>query len=71
VKGTKKNLDISPIGLIGLILLIAAVVAVTVATARAQAKPSDWDRIVEAAKKEGEVVASIPPSPERSDRRSD
>jgi len=64
VKGTKKNLDISPIGLIGLILLIAAVVAVTVATARAQAKPSDWDRIVEAAKKEGEVVASIPPSPE-------
>lgn len=29
-----------------------------------QVKPGDWDRIVEAAKKEGKVVASIPPSPE-------
>ena len=27
-------------------------------------KPTDWDKIVEAAKKEGKVVASIPPSPE-------
>jgi hypothetical protein len=32
--------------------------------ALAQAKPADWDKIVEAAKKEGKVVASIPPSPE-------
>ncbi len=30
----------------------------------AQSKPTDWDKIVEAAKKEGKVVASIPPSPE-------
>jgi iron(III) transport system substrate-binding protein len=27
-----------------------------------QARPADWDKIVEAAKKEGKVVASIPPS---------
>lgn len=27
-----------------------------------QAKPGDWDKIVEAARKEGKVVASIPPS---------
>ena len=32
--------------------------------ALAQSKPTDWDKIVEAAKKEGKVVASIPPSPE-------
>ncbi len=30
----------------------------------AQNKPSDWEKIVEAAKKEGKVVASIPPSTE-------
>ena len=30
----------------------------------AQSKPAEWDKIVEAAKKEGKVVASIPPSPE-------
>jgi ABC-type Fe3+ transport system substrate-binding protein len=30
----------------------------------AQAKTADWDKIVEAAKKEGKVVASIPPTPE-------
>jgi iron(III) transport system substrate-binding protein len=30
----------------------------------AQVKPADWDKIVEAAKKEGKVVASIPPTPE-------
>lgn len=34
------------------------------AFATAQSKPEEWDRIVEAAKKEGKVVASIPPSPE-------
>jgi iron(III) transport system substrate-binding protein len=32
--------------------------------ARAQSKPADWERIVEAAKREGKVVAAIPPSPE-------
>jgi ABC-type Fe3+ transport system substrate-binding protein len=30
----------------------------------AQSKPGDWEKIVEAAKKEGKVVASIPPTPE-------
>lgn len=30
----------------------------------AQAKTADWDAIVEAARKEGKVVASIPPTPE-------
>ncbi len=30
----------------------------------AQSKPADWEKIVEAAKKEGKVVASIPPTPE-------
>ncbi|HLN88121.1 MAG TPA: hypothetical protein VK200_16695, partial [Candidatus Limnocylindrales bacterium] len=34
------------------------------ASALAQSKPSDWDKVLEAAKKEGKVVASIPPSPE-------
>ncbi|MBM4298278.1 MAG: hypothetical protein FJ143_11115, partial [Deltaproteobacteria bacterium] len=29
-----------------------------------QSKIPDWDKIVEAAKKEGKVVASIPPTPE-------
>jgi len=32
--------------------------------ALAQSKPAEWDKIVEAAKKEGKVVASIPPTPE-------
>ena len=30
----------------------------------AQSKGGEWDKIVEAAKKEGKVVASIPPTPE-------
>ena len=30
----------------------------------AQPKPTDWEKIVEAGKKEGKVVASIPPTPE-------
>ena len=32
--------------------------------ALAQSKSGEWDKIVEAAKKEGKVVASIPPTPE-------
>jgi len=32
--------------------------------ALAQSKPAEWGKIVEAAKKEGKVVASIPPTPE-------
>ncbi len=51
-----------PRGLMGPIITV--VVAVSSALALAQAKPSDWDRIVEAARKEGKVVAAIPPSPE-------
>jgi iron(III) transport system substrate-binding protein len=55
--------NISPIGLIGPILQLA-VACLSVTLAIAQSKPSDWEKIVEAAKKEGKVVASIPPSPE-------
>ena len=33
-------------------------------SALAQSKPSEWDKIVEAGRKEGKVVASIPPSAE-------
>ena len=57
-------------GLIGP-MLKKIIVAVMVATAApsamcvlAQSKPAEWDKIVEAAKKEGKVVAAIPPSPE-------
>ena len=57
-----------PIGRLGLIQesLVAAVATLTlgVSLALAQSRPADWDKIVEAAKKEGKVVASIPPSPE-------
>ena len=57
-----------PISRIGCALkspaLAAAALALTASFALAQAKPADWDKIVEAAKKEGKVVASIPPSPE-------
>ena len=56
------------IGLIGRILtgctLTTVTLALTASFALAQSKPADWDKIVEAAKKEGKVVASIPPSPE-------
>jgi iron(III) transport system substrate-binding protein len=44
-----------------------AVVILTIfqaASAFAQNRQSDWDKIVEAARKEGKVVASIPPTPE-------
>ena len=37
---------------------------VSVGAQSTSSKNSDWDKIVEAAKKEGKVVASIPPSPE-------
>ncbi|MGH7875113.1 MAG: ABC transporter substrate-binding protein [Candidatus Binatia bacterium] len=47
-------------------ILFAAVlmVFVGVTQGQAQAKSSEWEKILEAAKKEGKVVASIPPSPE-------
>jgi len=44
-----------------------AVVLLTIlqaASAFAQSRQTDWDKIVEAGKKEGKVVASIPPTPE-------
>jgi iron(III) transport system substrate-binding protein len=47
-------------------LLIASslVFWLSVGVVFAQSQPAEWDRIVEAAKREGKVVASIPPSPE-------
>ena len=39
-------------------------VCLSTSLAPAQSKPAEWDKIVEAAKKEGKVVASIPPTPE-------
>jgi ABC-type Fe3+ transport system substrate-binding protein len=44
--------------------LVLAAVCLSATPATAQTKPADWDKIVEAAKKEGKVVASIPPSTE-------
>jgi len=44
--------------------LVFSALLFSAAFATAQSKPEEWDRIVEAAKKEGKVVASIPPSPE-------
>ena len=63
-------LNIGPINLIGLTLkktlvsVTFAAACLSATLAFAQSKPSDWDKIVEAAKREGKVVASIPPSPE-------
>ena len=54
----------SPIGPIRRILLVVAFVCAAIHAAAAQNKPADWDKIVEAGKKEGKVVASIPPTPE-------
>ena len=59
----------SPISLISPITrcLVAATIAaicLSASLARAQFKPADWDKIVEAGRKEGKVVASIPPSAE-------
>ena len=52
-------------GLMNRIWLIAILVFCWSASfAFAQARPADWDKIVEAAKKEGKIVASIPPTPE-------
>lgn len=45
-------------------LVIAAACCLNAALAVAQSKPADWDKIVEAGRKEGKVVASIPPSAE-------
>jgi ABC-type Fe3+ transport system substrate-binding protein len=57
-----------PMGRIGLIpkslVAAAATLTLTASLAFAQSKPGDWDKIVDAAKKEGKVVASIPPSAE-------
>ena len=57
-----------PMVCIGLIpkslVAAAATLTLTASFALAQSKPADWDKIVEAAKKEGKVVASIPPSSE-------
>jgi len=39
-------------------------IIVFASSAFSQSKSADWDKIVEAGKKEGKVVASIPPSPE-------
>jgi ABC-type Fe3+ transport system substrate-binding protein len=50
-----------------LLLLAAAVLlqgAIVSAQSSQPARPGDWDQIVEAARKEGKVVASIPPSAE-------
>lgn len=61
MKGTRRRGAI--IGLwVSQVLLF--VTALSTAPALAQPKTADWDRIVEAAKKEGKIVASIPPSPE-------
>src|SRR3972149_4604941 len=63
------NSSMSSVSLMG--LMRKHLVAVTVAaicfcasSVLAQSKPSEWDKIVEAGRKEGKVVASIPPSPE-------
>jgi ABC-type Fe3+ transport system substrate-binding protein len=53
-----------PIGPMRRILLVVAFMCAAVRPAAAQNKPADWDKIVEAGKKEGKVVASIPPTPE-------
>ena len=44
--------------------LTLVIVYLTAAAALAQSKPSEWDKVVEAGRKEGKVVASIPPTPE-------
>ena len=50
---------------LGVLLVTALILAELVGTAVAQTSqrlPTEWDRIIEAAKKEGKVVASIPPN---------
>src|SRR5688572_14721603 len=49
----------------GVLVITALILAHLVSTAAAQTgqgQPGEWDKIVEAAKKEGKVVVSIPPS---------
>jgi ABC-type Fe3+ transport system substrate-binding protein len=46
------------------ILLVFSTLVFDGPVALGQSKPGDWERSVEAAKREGKVVASIPPSPE-------
>jgi ABC-type Fe3+ transport system substrate-binding protein len=46
------------------LLLALVVIHFTAAWALAQSRSAEWDRIVEAGRKEGKVVASIPPSAE-------
>jgi iron(III) transport system substrate-binding protein len=49
----------------GVLLITALILAHLVGTAAAQTgqdPPTEWDKIIEAAKKEGKVVASIPPN---------
>jgi iron(III) transport system substrate-binding protein len=47
-----------------LVLLTLATACLSTTLAAAQSRSADWEKIVEAAKKEGKIVASIPPSPE-------
>jgi ABC-type Fe3+ transport system substrate-binding protein len=63
------NSIMSAIRLIGLMRISGAVMVVAAAcfsasVAPAQSRSADWDKIVEAGRKEGKVVASIPPSAE-------
>jgi len=55
---------ISPIGLMLRSLLALVAACLSASLALAQSKSNDWDKIVEAGRKEGKVVASIPPSAE-------
>jgi iron(III) transport system substrate-binding protein len=60
VKGVKVKIY-SLLSLAAAVLLQGAIVS---AQSSPPARPGDWDKIVEAARKEGKVVASIPPSAE-------
>jgi iron(III) transport system substrate-binding protein len=51
-------------GFIAKALVTLVVFSITASLAPAQSRPAEWDKIVEAGKKEGKVVASIPPSSE-------
>ena len=55
---------IGPIGLMLRSLIALAATCLAASLAGAQSKPADWDKIVEAGRKEGKIVASIPPSAE-------
>ncbi|HWH76640.1 MAG TPA: extracellular solute-binding protein [Candidatus Binatus sp.] len=48
----------------GLVAIAVATACLCASLSFAQSKASEWDKIVEAAKKEGKIVASIPPTPE-------